>query len=80
MYFHFKCAFSLSCDAYNGGKKKRISKTGHICSLESLLIPKQTHNILDGKHVRMLDNEDKLRNYPQGKLPYNFTIDTLRKL
>uniref|UniRef100_A0A9I9EGM1 DUF1985 domain-containing protein n=1 Tax=Cucumis melo TaxID=3656 RepID=A0A9I9EGM1_CUCME len=63
--FHYHCK---SCT-----DEEELVKLANLYFLYNVLIPRQNHNMLDLKHVKMLDDKEKFRNYPWGRLCFSLT-------
>uniref|UniRef100_A0A9I9E4C3 DUF1985 domain-containing protein n=1 Tax=Cucumis melo TaxID=3656 RepID=A0A9I9E4C3_CUCME len=53
--------------------EEELVKLANLYFLYNVLIPRQNHNMLDLKHVKMLDDKEKFRNYPWGRLCFSLT-------
>lgn len=66
-----KTAFNYHCKTCSD--EQELAKLANLYFLYNVLIPRQNHNILDLKHVKMLDDKEKFRSYPWGRLCYSLT-------
>ncbi|XP_050939667.1 uncharacterized protein LOC103503908 isoform X1 [Cucumis melo] len=66
-----KTAFNYHCKSYTD--EEELVKLVNLYFLYNVLIPKQNHNMLDLKRVKMLDDKEKFRNYPWGRLCFSLT-------
>ena len=66
-----KTAFNYHCKSCID--EEELVKLANLYFLYNVLIPKQNHNMLDLKHVKMLDDKEKFRNYPWGRLCFSLT-------
>uniref|UniRef100_A0A9I9EJ87 DUF1985 domain-containing protein n=1 Tax=Cucumis melo TaxID=3656 RepID=A0A9I9EJ87_CUCME len=66
-----KTAFNYHCKSYTD--EEELVKLANLYFLYNVLIPRQNHNMLDLKHVKMVDDKEKFRNYPWGRLCFSLT-------
>ena len=54
-------------------------KLANLLILDCFINCKQLHNVVDWKHLKMVDEEETLLNFPWGRLPFNLTVEYMRK-
>ena len=54
-------------------------KLANLLILDCFINYKQLHNVVDWKHLKMIDDEETLLNFPWGRLSFNLTVEYMRK-
>ena len=54
-------------------------KLANLLILDCFINYKQLHNVVDWKHLKIIDDEETFLNFPWGRLSFNLTVEYMRK-